>query len=101
MSPMYGRSPDQTTSAIGFPDGKNFKKFWPHARHIVAKDILKPHGIYWPIMLKAAGIDIFNSPRMFMATGTLTRAKCPNPWQRGGSPWSSNPNTARMRSASF
>ena len=48
-------------SAIGFPDGKNFKKFWPHARHIVAKDILKPHGIYWPIMLKAAGIDIFNS----------------------------------------
>jgi methionyl-tRNA synthetase len=29
------------------------------AQHIVAKDILKPHGIYWPIMLKAAGIPIF------------------------------------------
>jgi len=29
------------------------------AQHIVAKDILKPHGIYWPIMLKAAGIDTY------------------------------------------
>jgi methionyl-tRNA synthetase len=29
------------------------------AQHIVAKDILKPHGIYWPIMLKAAGIPIY------------------------------------------
>jgi methionyl-tRNA synthetase len=48
-------------SALGFPDGDNFNKFWPHARHIVAKDILKPHGIYWPIMLKAAGIDIYQS----------------------------------------
>ena len=46
-------------SALGYPDGKLFKKFWPVAQHIVAKDILKPHGIYWPIMLKAAGIDIY------------------------------------------
>ncbi len=47
-------------SALGFPDSDNFKKFWPQARHIVAKDILKPHGIFWPIMLKAAGIEIYN-----------------------------------------
>jgi len=47
-------------SALGFPDSENFKKFWPQANHIVAKDILKPHGIYWPIMLKAAGIDTYN-----------------------------------------
>ena len=46
-------------SALGYPDGDNFKKLWPAAQHIVAKDILKPHGIYWPIMLKAAGIDIY------------------------------------------
>jgi methionyl-tRNA synthetase len=46
-------------SALGYPDGELFKKFWPVAQHIVAKDILKPHGIYWPIMLKAAGIDIY------------------------------------------
>jgi methionyl-tRNA synthetase len=46
-------------SALGYPDGQRFKKFWPRAQHIVAKDILKPHGIYWPIMLKAAGIDVY------------------------------------------
>lgn len=46
-------------SALGYPDGINFKKFWPYSHHVVAKDILKPHGIYWPIMLRAAGIDIF------------------------------------------
>jgi len=51
-------------SALGYPDGENFKKFWPQTRHIVAKDILKPHGIYWPIMLKAAGIDIYK--RLFV-----------------------------------
>lgn len=46
-------------SAIGYPDGERFSQFWPQAQHIVAKDILKPHGIYWPIMLKAAGIDTY------------------------------------------
>ncbi|MGD9304595.1 MAG: methionine--tRNA ligase [Desulfobacterales bacterium] len=46
-------------SALGFPDGELFETFWPSAQHIVAKDILKPHGIYWPIMLKAAGIPIY------------------------------------------
>jgi methionyl-tRNA synthetase len=46
-------------SALGYPDGESFKKFWPAVRHLVAKDILKPHGIYWPIMLKAAGIPLY------------------------------------------
>ena len=46
-------------SALGYPEGERFEKFWPVAQHIVAKDILKPHGIYWPIMLKAAGIPIY------------------------------------------
>ena len=44
-------------SGIGYPDGENFKKFWPVVQHIIAKDILKPHGIYWPCMLKSAGIE--------------------------------------------
>ncbi len=48
-------------SALGYPEGEKFRKFWPQARHIVAKDILKPHGIYWPTMLKAAGLDIYKS----------------------------------------
>ena len=46
-------------SALGYPDGEKYQTYWPVAQHIVAKDILKPHGIYWPIMLKAAGIPIY------------------------------------------
>jgi methionyl-tRNA synthetase len=46
-------------SALGYPDGDLFKTYWPVVQHVVAKDILKPHGIYWPIMLKAAGIPIY------------------------------------------
>ncbi|MGA6924511.1 MAG: methionine--tRNA ligase, partial [Desulfosarcina sp.] len=46
-------------SALGYPDGALYRTYWPVAQHIVAKDILKPHGIYWPIMLKAAGIPVY------------------------------------------
>ena len=46
-------------SALGYPDGELFKTFWPSAIHVVGKDILKPHGIYWPIMLHAAGIPVY------------------------------------------
>ncbi len=46
-------------TALGYPDDQRYRTFWPHAQHVVAKDILKPHGIYWPIMLKAAGIPIY------------------------------------------
>ena len=44
-------------SALGWPDGELFQKFWPVAQHLVAKDILKPHAIYWPTMLKSAGFE--------------------------------------------
>jgi methionyl-tRNA synthetase len=44
-------------TALDYPEGERFKKFWPVAQHLIAKDILKPHGIYWPTMLKAAGIE--------------------------------------------
>lgn len=44
-------------SGPGYPDSANFQKFWPAAEHIIAKDILKPHAIYWPTMLKSAGIQ--------------------------------------------
>ncbi len=47
-------------TALGYPDSDKFNTFWPTTRHFVAKDIIKPHGIYWPTMLKAAGIDIYN-----------------------------------------
>ena len=48
-------------SALQFPEGVLFRKFWPVANHIIAKDILKPHGIYWPIMLHAIGIEPYQS----------------------------------------
>lgn len=44
-------------SALDYPGGERFQKLWPFVQHLIAKDILKPHGIYWPIMLKAAGIS--------------------------------------------
>ncbi|TAL33836.1 MAG: methionine--tRNA ligase [Spirochaetes bacterium] len=46
-------------SAIGFPDDAKFKSYWPAAHHLIAKDIVKPHGVFWPTMLKAAGIEPF------------------------------------------
>jgi len=46
-------------SALDYPDGERFKRYWPVAQHIIAKDILKPHGIFWPCMLKAAGIPLY------------------------------------------
>jgi methionyl-tRNA synthetase len=44
-------------TGLGYPDSEKFRIFWPCAEHLIAKDILKPHGIYWPTMLKAAGIE--------------------------------------------
>jgi len=44
-------------SGIGYPSDPKFLKFWPVTNHLIAKDILIPHGIYWPTMLKAAGIS--------------------------------------------
>jgi methionyl-tRNA synthetase len=44
-------------SALGGPGGELFGQFWPAANHVIGKDILRPHAVYWPIMLKAAGIE--------------------------------------------
>ncbi|MDD4731654.1 MAG: methionine--tRNA ligase [Desulfovibrio sp.] len=44
-------------SAQGWPDGDGFKEYWPAANHLIAKDILKPHAVFWPTMLKSAGIE--------------------------------------------
>ncbi len=44
-------------SALGYPEGDKFKEYWPAVNHIIAKDIVKPHGIFWPTMLRAAGIE--------------------------------------------
>jgi len=45
-------------SAIGYGDDeKSFKKWWPADIHLMAKDIIKFHCIYWPALLIAAGIQ--------------------------------------------
>jgi methionyl-tRNA synthetase len=43
-------------TGIDYPEGKRYGDFWPVCQHLIAKDILKPHAIYWPTMLKAAGV---------------------------------------------
>jgi methionyl-tRNA synthetase len=45
-------------SGLDYPEGELYKKFWP-AQHFIAKDILKPHGIYWPTMLASLGLTPF------------------------------------------
>ena len=50
-------------TALGWPDNENdesgnYRKYWP-GEHLVAKDILKPHGIFWPTMLMAAGLPLY------------------------------------------
>jgi methionyl-tRNA synthetase len=46
-------------TGIGYSDAPGFKERWSHVQHLIGKDILKPHAIYWPCMLKAAGLDVF------------------------------------------
>jgi methionyl-tRNA synthetase len=46
-------------SALGYPGGDLYQRFWPVAQHLIAKDILKPHAIYWPTMLKSAGVPVY------------------------------------------
>ena len=45
-------------SGIGYPNDPKWQKFWP-AHHVIAKDILKPHAVYWPIMLRALEVPPF------------------------------------------
>ncbi len=47
-------------SALNFPnkDDDLFKKFWPATIHLIGKDILRFHAVYWPAFLLAAKIDL-------------------------------------------
>ena len=45
-------------SGLGWPEGKEYREFWP-GEHLIGKDILKPHAIFWPTMLKAAGLPLY------------------------------------------
>lgn len=59
-------------SGVGYTlDNEKFKKYWPADVHVVGKDILRHHAVYWPIMLKACGIDL---PQTILAHGWWTLA---------------------------
>ena len=47
-------------SALNYPDTKNdlFKNFWPASIHLIGKDILRFHAVYWPAFLLAAKIKL-------------------------------------------
>ncbi len=47
-------------SALGYPDGELYRRYWPVSHHVIGKDILKPHAVYWPTMLHAAGIPMYH-----------------------------------------
>ena len=46
-------------SALGFSDDQRFADYWPATQHMIGKDILKAHAVFWPTMLKAAGLPIY------------------------------------------
>jgi methionyl-tRNA synthetase len=46
-------------SALKYRGEEFFQKFWPHAEHFIGKDIVKPHGVFWPTMLLAAGLPLY------------------------------------------
>ncbi|WP_375326791.1 methionine--tRNA ligase [Candidatus Tisiphia endosymbiont of Nemotelus uliginosus] len=57
-------------SALGYPDTQgNYNKFWPADVHVMGKDILRFHAVYWPAFLMAAGLE---PPKSIMAHGWWT-----------------------------
>ncbi|MGC9121284.1 MAG: methionine--tRNA ligase [Sulfurihydrogenibium sp.] len=54
-------------TAVGYPDKLN--EFWPADVHVVGKDILRFHAVYWPAFLMSAGLEI---PKKVFAHGWWT-----------------------------
>ena len=46
-------------TAIGYPEGPNFERLWEGAEHVIGKDIVKPHAIFWPILLRVIGVPLY------------------------------------------
>ena len=59
-------------TALGYPvtePGSPYSRYWPHALHVVGKDILRFHTVYWPAFLMSAGLEL---PRRVFAHGWWT-----------------------------
>ncbi|HXW42612.1 MAG TPA: methionine--tRNA ligase [Xanthobacteraceae bacterium] len=57
-------------TAVGFPDteSEKFKKYWPADLHVIGKDIVRFHAVYWPAFLMSAGLAV---PRRIFSHGFL------------------------------
>lgn len=70
-------------TSLGFDaDGQHgdlYKKYWPADVHIIGKDILRFHTIYWPIMLMALGEplpkQVFGHPWLLVGDGKMSKSK--------------------------
>lgn len=70
-------------TGLGFDlDGNHdelFKKYWPADVHLIGKDILRFHTIYWPIMLMALDIElpkqVFGHPWLLVGEGKMSKSK--------------------------
>ena len=60
-------------------NGDNFGKYWPADLHLIGKDILRFHTIYWPIMLMALELplpkQIFGHPWLLQGDGKMSKSK--------------------------
>ncbi|MBQ8684764.1 MAG: methionine--tRNA ligase [Clostridia bacterium] len=58
---------------------ENYKKYWPADLHLIGKDILRFHTIYWPIFLMALGEplpkQVFGHPWLLMGDGKMSKSK--------------------------
>ena len=57
-------------TAVGYPDteSEKFKKYWPADLHVIGKDIVRFHAVYWPAFLMSAGLEV---PRRIFSHGFL------------------------------
>jgi len=60
-------------------NGELFEKFWPADLHLIGKDILRFHTIYWPIMLMALDLplpkQVFGHPWLLQGDGKMSKSK--------------------------
>jgi methionyl-tRNA synthetase len=74
-------------TAVGYPDNAGmFKRYWPADVHLMGKEIIRQHAIYWPAFLMAAGLDLprrivghgwwmMNDAKMSKSLGNVVRPK--------------------------
>jgi len=55
-------------SALEWPKGEKYKKYWPSDVHVIGKDILRFHAVYWPAMLLSAGLEL---PKKILVHGHI------------------------------